>query len=134
MRGSMRSRWLLAVVLLGAVLLAGCTEEGREPVVEREETIEPGRFLELNFRMPDGGQMDYQWSTTPAREVAFDVHSHPSQGEVVYHDRANATESSGTFTAPGEDTYSLLWENPTDEPVTVSVHVGGDVELASVQP
>lgn len=130
----MPPRWPLACLLIVPLALVGCLEDGREPVVEREETIEPGSFVELNLRMAEGGQIDYRWSTSPAREVAFDVHSHPSQGEVVYHERANATEGSGTFTASSEGTYSLLWENPTDEPVDVTAHVDGDAELASIQP
>lgn len=129
----MPPRWL-AVVLVPAAALAGCTQSGAEPVVERERTIEPDGFLEINLRMPEDGQLRYEWSTEPARELAFDVHSHPSQGQARYHERVNATEKTGTFTADGAGTYSLLWANPTEVSVTVDVQVDGDVELDSVAP
>lgn len=127
---------LLATALLLAGL-AGCMENGPPSpatTIERERSLEPGAFVEANLAMNGSDQLSYRWSTTPEGVLAFDVHSHPARGEVAYHERANATSGEGSFTAPSEGTYSLLWENQGEETITVNLRIEGDVELVSIVP
>lgn len=124
---------MLSAVVVAA--LGGClSADGPATTIERERAVDPGSFVEANLAMNHSAELTYRWSTSPSAEVAFDVHSHPSRGEVAYHDRYNASEGEGSFTAPSEGTYSLLWENRGEEPVTVSFHIAGDVELVSTAP
>lgn len=124
---------MLSTVVVAA--LGGClSADGPATTIERERTVEPGSFVEANLAMNGSAELTYRWSTSPSTEVAFDVHSHPSRDEVAYHERYNATGDEGSFTAPSEGTYSLLWENRGEEPVTVSFRIEGEVELVSIAP
>jgi hypothetical protein len=128
-----RARIALLVGGLALAALAGCLDASSpSPAVEREAEIEPGGFHELDLAVNASEPLTYEWSTSPASELAFDVHSHPSPDEVTYHERANATAHQGTFTAPQAGTYSLLWRNPGEGPVTVEIRLEGEVEVVSV--
>lgn len=124
---------LLVLSLLGPAM-AGCVDdEAPAMTIERNETVEPGSFVELNLRTNASTELAYRWSTSPETTVAFDVHSHDGD-ETRYHEQVDASAHEGTFTAPADGVYSLLWENPSSEPVTVAIHVEGDAVLASVAP
>lgn len=126
---------LAASLALAAVGFAGCAEEGAPAAtsLDREETIAPGGFFEANLAMNESAEIAYRWSTSPETAVGFDVHSHEG-GEVRYHEQASAAWGEGSFTAPEQGTFSLLWENTAEDPVEVAIHVEGDFALASVAP
>lgn len=125
----------LLVLLIGLAALAGCSQPPPAPAnsFEREVALSPGSFVEVNLAMNDSAELAYRWSTAPEATIAFDVHSHAG-GEVRYHERANATSGEGSFTAPSEGTYSLLWENTADEEITVDVAIEGDFRIDSIVP
>lgn len=125
---------LLGLVAASAVL-AGCSQQPPAPenTFEREATVPAGSFFEANLAMNESAEITYDWSTSPEVVLAFDVHSHDGR-EVRYHDRVNASTHEGSFTAPSQGTFSLLWENTGGEEITVEVTVEGEFGLASVAP
>jgi hypothetical protein len=86
--------------------------------VNRTETVAPGQHVEINLTFADA---------TPAKAVfkasgplGWNVHSHP-KGEMMVHQKGEGAASEITFqpTAPG--TYSFLWTNNGNAPVTLEV-------------
>lgn len=127
------ARWVLLAA--GLVLAAGCTTGPAPPAttVDREVSVDPGSFFEANLAMNESAELAYEWTTANGSTVAFDVHSHTSTG-IQYHERANGTAGEGTFAAPEEGTFSLLWENPAEDPATLSLTIEGDFEIESTVP
>lgn len=126
-------RALLALSLL-ATLAAGCSHpQSAANTLEREVPLSSGSFFEANLAMNATDTIAYRWFTSPDTELAFDVHSHEG-GELRYHERTNASRGEGAFTAPEDGVYSLLWENPAGESVTVSFRIDGDFALDSTAP
>lgn len=127
------ARFGLAAVLL--VLAAGCSSSTAPPptTVERTEDLAPGEFFEANLAMNDSAELSYEWETANGSSLAFDVHSHTYTG-VRYHEQANGTSGQGTFTAPRNGTFSLLWENTGDGPAIVSLAIEGDFRVESFAP
>lgn len=124
----------LAIALTLAAAAAGCAGEASPATtIERNETVEPGSFVELNLEMNASAELAYRWSTTPETTIAFDVHSHEGT-DVRYHEQVEASQHEGSFTAPEDGGYSLLWENTASEPVTVEIHIQGALVLDSVAP
>lgn len=116
-----------------ATAAAGCTGGGPSTTIDREETVEPGSFVELNLLMNASAELTYRWTTTPETALGFDIHTHEG-GEVDYRQQAETTSHEGSFTAPSQGTYSLQWHNPSDEPVTVEMHLEGAFTLESTAP
>lgn len=115
-----RRRVVPALALVGLVLVAGGASAR---TADGEATVEPGRFEEVDLRMDAGWSVDYNW--TSERAVYFDIHSHRG-AEVDYHVRNGSTNgTAGVFEAPERGTYSLLWENRGEEPVTVRWELSG---------
>lgn len=126
---------LAAGLLLATVALAGCMDGSAPPTntFDREASIAPGGFFEANLAMDESAEIVYRWSTSPETTVGFDVHSHAGD-EVRHHEQASAASGQGAFTAPEEGTFSLMWENPAEDPVEVTIHVEGAFELVSEAP
>lgn len=124
-----------AAAVLLAVTLVGCTSSPAPAAntVERTVEISAGEFFEANLEMNESSHLTYEWTTADGSQVAFDVHSHTYTG-VRYHARDNGSAGQGTFTAPSNGTYSLLWENPGDEPATVELTIEGDFVVESFAP
>lgn len=52
--------------------------------------------------------------------VEFNVHSHQGP-EVTYHVKRSEAKVAGTFTAPWDGKFYMMWENVSDAPVRVRV-------------
>jgi len=56
----------------------------------------------------------------PGGRVEFNVHSHHGK-EVTYHAKGTESSVAGTFSAPTEGKFYLMWENMSDGPVRIRV-------------
>lgn len=99
-----------------------------------EDTVTVGRddFLELNFWMDPDDEFHYEWLVPDAHgPVYWDIHTHPDD-EVRYHERGEAFQADGHFTAGNEQIYSILWAPVEDRSFTISYRVEGDFRLHSI--
>lgn len=126
-------RILPVVLAFLSLTVPGCLDGEPSPtdVLERSFAIEPDGFAEVNLRMDRNASIRYDWTVEDGTSVRFDVHSHEND-RVVVHEQTRAASGSGSFQAPEDGTFSLMWENTGDQPVRVSTHVEGTFELASV--
>lgn len=127
--------FLAAVLVVLSVLSTGCTDptgRGAPSVLDRSVSVDPGSFFEANLEMNESAQFTFEWSTD-GTDVAFDVHSHAST-QVDYHHRSNGSSGRGSFQAPSDGGYSLLWENPSKARVNLTFEVEGDFQIVSFAP
>lgn len=131
---SLRANFVL--LLAGGLLVAGpgCLEDADEDaLLEREPTIPAGEFFEVDLSMEEGQEVGYRWEAIAEAPLAFDVHSHTDAG-LSYHQQTNASTGQGTFAAPNPGTYSLLWANEGQTPLTVEIHIEGDAKILATSP
>ena len=57
----------------------------------------------------------------PGHRIEFNVHSHHGK-DVTYHAKDSESSITGTFSAPAEGKFYLMWENVSDGPVRVRIH------------
>ncbi len=110
------------------------TDAGTSGTRILEDTVTVGRddFLELNFWMDPDDDFHYDWSVPDAHgPVYWDIHTHPDD-EVRYHERGEAFQADGHFTAGNEQIYSILWAPTGDQSFTISYRVEGDFRLHSI--
>lgn len=88
-------------------------------------TLGPYDYVEYKYRLQEGAQMDFSWTATAA--VIHDMHGelNADSKAVTSFDKSNRKEAFATFTAPFAGLHGWYWENPTGEPVTVSLKSAG---------
>ncbi len=80
-----------------------------------------GWVHEVEVPMREGETFDYETAHEGAGgRVAFNVHSHHGR-ETTYHVKGTDAQMAGTFSAPWEGKFYLMWENTSGEAVTVRV-------------
>lgn len=121
---------LVAALVLPAAL-AGCAgnEGGPGNKVSRSISLPRNGSAEANLRMDAGASIHFSWETEPPSNLTFDLHAHVN-GSVEVHRNATATEGEGSFQAPRNGTFSLLWRDP-ELPVRLVATVEGNFTLAS---
>ena len=133
----MRWKILTGLVLSGACAGPGAQQGQSQAVssIVREFSIEPGKFAELNMNMTAGAEAVADFEVKGGK-VAWDIHSHPNQDQVVIHDKGTAGQGQIAFRCPGKGLYSFLWKNEGVDVVTlrVSVSLQGDVQIHSWHP
>ena len=100
------------------------------------ETVEfmlgPNEGMEYKYRLDKGQALLYEW--TASVPVAYEAHAEPDGAPRGYAqtyekgtDRAN---QAGTLTAPFTGIHGWYWENPTDQPITVTLSTAGFYTLS----
>jgi len=93
------------------------------PEYAKEIALSPrktkGWVHEVEVPMRAGETLAYETSHTGRGEVEFNIHSHQGP-QVTYHAKGRDPRIAGTFAAPGEGKFYLMWENLSGEPVRVS--------------
>lgn len=121
---------------MSLLVLAGCASSpADEPAnqLERSVTVPAGEFVEANLQMGENDTIRYEWSTSNGTQLSFDVHSH-GQGGVETYETARGAVGQGSFAAPGNDTFSLLWANEGEEPAELSFSIAGSFSVDSIVP
>lgn len=115
---------------------------GQTPIIvgqERrfqEETVEfrlgAREGMEYKYRLDKGQALLYSWSASVP--VSYEAHAEPDGAPRGYAqsyekgtDRASA---SGTLTAPFTGIHGWFWENPSDQPITVTLSTAGYYTLS----
>jgi hypothetical protein len=87
------------------------------------ETIEfkvrPREGMEYKYRLDKGEVLLYSWRTSVPVNVEF--HAEPDgapRGYAQTYEKLQATQASGTLTAPFSGIHGWYWENPTNQEIT----------------
>jgi hypothetical protein len=116
---------------------AASANTGGQPIIvgqERpfqEETIEfkvPARDgMEYKYRLDKGEALLYSWKSSGP--VNYELHAEPDGGPrgyaQSYEKGPQATQASGTLTAPFSGIHGWYWENTSDQEVTVTLTAVG---------
>ncbi len=91
-----------------------------------EFTVGPRQGMEYKYRLDKGEALLYAWRT-PA-PVAYEFHAEPDGGPRGYaqtYEKAQASQASGTLTAPFSGIHGWYWENLSDQAITVTLTTAG---------
>jgi len=81
-----------------------------------------GWVHEVEVPLRQGEAIAYETSNDgPGGRVEFNIHSHKGP-EVRYHAKGEDARMSGTFVAPWEGKFYLMWENKGEGAVRVRAH------------
>ena len=99
------------------------------------ETVEfqvgPREGIEYKYRLEKGEALLYAWTATVPVNVEF--HAEPDgapRGYAQTYEKRQASEASGTLTAPFSGIHGWYWENTTSEPMTVTLTSSGFYNLS----
>jgi hypothetical protein len=96
-----------------------------------EFTVGPREGMEYKYRLDQGEALLYSWRTpTP---VAYEFHAEPDGGPRGYaqtYEKAQASQASGTLTAPFPGIHGWYWENLSDQEITVTLTTAGYYNIA----
>lgn len=88
--------------------------------------------MEYKYRLEKGEALLYSWTATVP--VSYEFHAEPDGAPrgyaQSYEKRDNTRDASGTLTAPFPGIHGWYWENPTNQPITVTLTSAGFYNLA----
>jgi hypothetical protein len=88
--------------------------------------------MEYKYRLDKGQVLLFSW--TASVPVAYEAQAEPDgapRGYAQSYEKGTGRASaSGTLTAPFPGIHGWYWENPTDQPVTVTLSTSGFYNLA----
>ncbi|MBI3050099.1 MAG: hypothetical protein HYY76_17505 [Acidobacteria bacterium] len=96
-----------------------------------EFTVGPREGMEYKYRLDKGEALLYSWHT-PA-PVAYEFHAEPDgapRGYAQTYEKAQASQASGTLTAPFSGIHGWYWENLSDQAITVTLTTAGYYNIA----
>jgi hypothetical protein len=96
-----------------------------------EFVLEPKGSIEYKYRLDKGEALFFSWQATAS--VNYEFHAEPDgapRGYAQTYDKSVGSTRSGTLTAPFSGIHGWYWENPTDQPVTVTLSSAGFYNLA----
>ena len=80
-----------------------------------------GWVHEVEAPMRDGESIAYETEhEEPGGRVVFNIHSHKGR-ETTYHVKGDDARMAGTFPAPWEGKFYLMWENTSEQAVTLRI-------------
>ena len=88
--------------------------------------LEPGKGIELKYRLDKGAGMVYEWSASGP--VKFDFHGEAEEapvGPAATYRAGEERTAAGVFVAPARGIHGWYWENAGQTPVTVSLTSSG---------
>jgi hypothetical protein len=95
-------------------------------------TLAPGEGMEYKYRLAKGQALLFSW--TASVPVAFEAHAEPDgapRGYAQSYEKGTGRPSaSGTLTAPFSGIHGWFWENPSDQPITVTLSTAGYYTLS----
>ena len=95
-------------------------------------TLPPGGAVEYKFRMEEGNNLTYRWTSSAV--VTFDFHGdEPGQEDTpTSHKQGAADRDSGTLVIPFDGRHGWWWYNSGTTQVTVTLETQGDYEILGV--
>jgi hypothetical protein len=96
-----------------------------------EFTVGPREGMEYKYRLDKGEALLYSWRTSTP--VAYEFHAEPDgapRGYAQTYEKAQASQASGTLTAPFSGIHGWYWENLSDQAITVTLTTAGYYNIA----
>jgi hypothetical protein len=93
--------------------------------------LQPKGSIEYKYRLEKGEALLFSWQATAS--VNYEFHAEPDgapRGYAQSYEKSSASGKSGTLTAPFPGIHGWYWENPTDQPVTVTLSSAGFYNLS----
>lgn len=93
-------------------------------------TVPPGSGLEHKFRVSEGRELQYSWSSDGG-DLFYDLHGEPEgapANEFVSFEKGTKGSSKGSVVPPFTGTLGWYWANKGVDPVAVTVKVRGNVQ------
>lgn len=117
----------------GAAQAAIVVDQERPFAAETVEfSLGPREGMEYKYRLEQGKALLYSWSATVP--VSYEFHAEPDgapRGYAQSYEKGDGRrEASGTLTAPFNGIHGWYWENPTDQPITVTLKTSGFYTLS----
>jgi hypothetical protein len=94
-------------------------------------TLAPHGSMEYKYRLAKGQALLYSWKATAP--VNYEFHAEPDgapRGYAQSYEKSSGPGKSGTLTAPFPGIHGWYWENPTEQPVTVTLSSAGFYNLS----
>jgi len=125
-----------------ALNASASTTAGEAPIIVPQDrafqketvafTLGPNEGMEYKYRLDKGQAMLYEW--TASVPVAYEAHAEPDgapRGYAQSYEKGTGRASdSGTLTAPFAGIHGWYWENPTNQPITVTLSTAGFYTLS----
>jgi hypothetical protein len=95
-------------------------------VDSREIVLEPYEYKEFKYRLEKGATMIFSWKASG--DVAHDFHGDAngaSADAAQSYDKDPHRHANGTFVAPFSGIHGWFWENPGDDPITITLTTAG---------
>jgi hypothetical protein len=104
---------------------AGAARPRTYKVDSSELTLGPKQAFEYKYRLEQGASMVYAWSTEAP--ITFEFHGEPYDHtlKVITYEKQQSDHASGSLTAPFAGIHGWYWENPTERPLTITIHSAG---------
>jgi len=108
-------------------------EKGAESVISPQWkdsisiTIPDGDYIEYKLYLEKGATLEYAWKTDN-EALFFDFHGEPAgdtSGYFKSYKEDTDSQASGTLTTPFAGTHGWYWNNETELPVTITLHLNG---------
>lgn len=116
----------------GAGQAAIVVPQDRAPQQEAVQfTLAAREGIEYKYRLDKGEALLYSWKADVP--VNFEFHAEPDGGPRGYaqtYEKSQASQASGTLTAPFSGIHGWYWENPSDQPITVTLTSAGYYNIA----
>ena len=86
--------------------------------------------LEYKAKLAKGEPLLYEWSTVGG-PVYFEFHGEPTEGKwpegfyQSYQIGESSESEAGSFVAPFTGVHGWYWRNPSDQPITITLHAAG---------
>jgi hypothetical protein len=100
-------------------------------VDSREFVLGPYEYIECKYHLEKDATMLFSWNATG--DVVQQFHGEPDGAPTnssQSYDKNPRRKADGSFLAPFSGIHGWYWENPGDEPVTVTVTTAGFYTLA----
>jgi hypothetical protein len=95
-------------------------------VDSREIVLEPYEYKEFKYRLEKGATMMFTWKASG--DVVHDFHGDAdgaSADAAQSYDKEPHRQANGSFVAPFSGIHGWFWENPGDDPVTITLTTAG---------
>jgi hypothetical protein len=95
-------------------------------VDSREIVLEPYEYKEFKYRLEKGATMLFSWKASG--DVVHDFHGDAdgaSADAAQSYDKQPHRHANGSFVAPFAGIHGWFWENPGDDPVTITLTTAG---------
>jgi hypothetical protein len=93
--------------------------------------LPPGGSIEYKYRLEKGQALLFSWQATAT--VNYEFHAEPDgapRGYAQSYEKSTGDSKSGTLTAPFPGIHGWYWQNPTEQPVTVTLSSAGFYKLS----